>query len=138
MEERTSGSYRLIMSWRYPIKIRPADRLMSDFVKLRDKGLCQYNFKCFRGTPGTDCSHFQKRRHESIRFDPENLDLACRSCHSFVENHPEGQKTLEKWKLKQLGERRYNLLMIRKETYHKKDDVMTIKYIKILISELKV
>lgn len=122
------------MSW-YKTTIRPADRWMSKFVKLRDKGMCKYRFKCF-GDPGSDNSHFQKRRHESVRFDPENCDLACKACHNFVENHPEGQKTLEKWKLKQLGERRYNLLMIRKETYHKPDDFMAIKYIKVLIEEL--
>ncbi len=124
------------MSW-WKVKIRTADKWMSKFVKLRDRGLCQYNFKCFRGTPGSDNSHFQKRRHESVRFDPENCDLACRSCHLFVEEHPDGQRTLEKWKLKQLGERRYNLLMIRKQTAQKKDDYMAILYIKELINTLE-
>lgn len=74
------------MAWSFKIKRRPADVLFSKYIKQRDKGLCQYNFVCFRGTEGTDNSHFQKRRHESTRFDTKNCDLACRPCHNFVEN----------------------------------------------------
>lgn len=123
------------MHW-YKIRIRPPDREMTKFIKLRDKGLCAYNFKCFRGTPGTDNSHFQKRRHEGTRFDPLNCDLSCRSCHYFIENDPEGQKTLEAWKLKQLGEKEYNLLLFRARNYQKKDDVIAMLKIKELIRTL--
>lgn len=108
---------------------------MSQYVKARDKEVCQYRFKCF-GEPGTDCSHFQKRRKESVRFDPDNCDLACRKCHYFVENDPAGQKTLEEWKLKQLGEKQFNALLIRANTTGRKDNKLAILYIKQLIAEL--
>jgi 5-methylcytosine-specific restriction endonuclease McrA len=122
------------MSW-HKIRIRPADRLMSQYIKARDKGICQYRFKCF-GDQGTDNSHFQKRRKESVRFDPENCDLACRKCHYFVENHPDGQKTLEEFKRQQLGEKRYKMLLIRANQTGRKDDALAIIYIKQLIREL--
>lgn len=122
------------MTW-YKIKIRPADKEMSAYIKLRDKGVCQYKFKCF-GDEGIDNSHFQKRRKETVRFDPENCDLACRKCHYFVENDPEGQKTLERWKQEQLGTRRYNALLIRANMTGKKDDAWNRMVIKKLMKEL--
>lgn len=121
--------------WQAKTKIRPTDRLFSKYIKLRDKGLCQYNFKCFRGTPGIDASHFQKRRKETVRFDPNNVDLACRSCHLFVETS-EGKKALEAFKKNQLGEQGYNLLLIKANQTGKRDDFMTKLYIKQLMKDL--
>lgn len=121
----------------FKIKIRPNDKNFSKYIRARDKGICQYNFKCFKGTPGTDCSHFQKRRKESVRYDPLNCDLVCRSCHYFIENDPEGQKTLEEWKRKQLGDRAYNLLILRaNNTSIRRDDKLTAMYIKELMKDL--
>lgn len=117
----------------YKIKIRPNDRLFSKIIKKRDKGLCQYNFKCFKGSEGTDCSHFQKRRKESVRYDLSNADLACRKCHFFVENDPMGQRILEAFKLKQLGEREYKNLLVRANTIGKRDDYMT----KMILKEIE-
>lgn len=124
------------MNW-YKVKIRTNDKNFSKYIRERDKGLCQYNFKCYRGTPGTDCSHFQKRRKESVRHDPANCDLACRKCHFFIENDPLGQKTLEAWKEKQLGEKEYKALLIRANTYGKRDDFLTSLYIKELLKSLR-
>lgn len=123
------------MNW-YKVKIRPADRLMSQYVKKRDKNLCQYNFKCYRGTPGNQASHFQKRRKESVRFDSQNVDWVCAKCHFFVENDPKGQKVLEDWKLKQLGELKYKLLLVRANMYQKKDDKLQIIILKELLKNL--
>lgn len=83
-----------------------------------------------------DCSHFQKRGKETTRFDPENADAACKKCHNFIKNAPAGQNTLEEFKLKQLGEKRYNLLLIRANQTGRKDDKLAILYIKQLMKEL--
>lgn len=120
----------------YKIRIRAADRLFSKYIKLRDKGLCQYNFKCFKGTSGSDNSHFQKRRKESVRFDPNNCDLSCRQCHFFIENDPIGQRTLEEWKKKQLGETEYKKLILRANQYKRRDDLMDKIYVQALIKDL--
>lgn len=124
------------MTW-FKVKIRTNDKNFSKYIRTRDKGLCQYNFKCFRGTEGTDCSHFQKRRKESVRFDTQNCDWVCRRCHFFVENDPSGQRTLEEWKEKQLGEREYKLLLLRANSFGKRDDKLSAMYIKELMKELE-
>lgn len=121
------------MSNWFRIKIRPADKLMSEYIRKRDGGLCRYNFKCWAGTPGSQTSHFQKRGKETVRFDPSNCDWSCGKCHFFIENDPEGQKTLERWKLHQLGERDYNALLIRANQTGKKDDALAVIYIKELL-----
>lgn len=120
----------------FKVKIRSNDKKFSEYIRKRDRGMCQYNFKCFKGTPGIDCSHFQKRRKESVRYDPQNCDLVCRGCHFFVENHPEGQRVLEQWKIKQLGEKEYKLLLVRANTIGKRDDFLTKLYIKELMKTL--
>lgn len=132
-EERTTTNE--ILNMNYKITIRPSDRLMSKYVKLRDNGVCQYRFKCF-GEPGVDCSHFQKRGKETVRHDPLNVDLACRKCHWFVENDPVGQKTLEEWKLAQLGQVEYNKLILRANTTGKRDDVLAKLYVQELLKDL--
>lgn len=120
------------MSW-FKTTIRPADKLFSQIIRKRDKMLCQYNFRCFRGTEGSQTSHFQKRRKESVRFDLENADWCCAKCHYYVENDPAGQKTLEAWKRIQLGEKSYKMLLVRANSYGKKDDKMTMIILKQLM-----
>lgn len=121
--------------WQVKTTIRYTDRLFTQYIKLRDKGVCQYKFRCF-GEEGSDNSHFQGRRKESVRNDPENCDLACRKCHAFVHTS-EGAKVLEEWKRNQLGDRRYKMLLVRANTTGKRDDFTTTLYIKELMKELK-
>ncbi len=120
----------------FKVKIRTNDKNFSKYIRGRDKGLCQYNFRCYKGTEGTDNSHFQKRRKETVRYDPDNCDLACRRCHFFIENDPNGQRVLEEFKRRQLGEKRYNLLLLRANSTGKRDDFMTSLYIKELLKTL--
>lgn len=117
--------------WSSKTTIRPTDRLMTKYIKLRDKGFCKYNFKCFPGTKGSDVSHFQGRRKETVRFDPENCDLSCRPCHQFVHT-AEGVKVLEDWKQRQLG-RRFNSLLLRANSTGRRDDFLTKLYLKELL-----
>lgn len=119
------------MTWQQTkMKRRNTDILWTKYIKLRDKGICQYNFKCFRNE-GSDVSHFHGRRKESVRFDDENSDLACRVCHNFVHT-AEGARRLEEWKREQLGDRRFNLLLLRANLPEKRDDYLT----KLRIQEL--
>lgn len=122
----------------FKTKIRPADKLFSQVIRKRDKMLCQYNFRCLPGTTGDQTSHFQKRRKESVRFDLENGDWVCAKCHYFVENDQEGQRVLEGFKRRQLGEYRYKLLLIRAndDSRKHKDDKMNILILKELLKSL--
>lgn len=124
-------------------KITTPDKLFSRHIRDRDGWRCQYRFKCFgmddfRLNPGgLDNSHFQKRGKFSVRYDEENCDAACKKCHNFVETDPNGQRVLEEWKLAQLGEKRYNMLLIRANTTGKNDPFMAMLYVKALIKETR-
>lgn len=121
--------------WQAKTTIRPTDRLWTKYIKIRDKGLCQYRFfGC--DYEGHDVSHFQGRRKETVRFDDENCDLACRKCHNFVHT-AEGAKRLEAWKLKQLGEKRFKLLILRANLSGKRDDFMTKLYINQKLKDIQ-
>jgi len=127
----------------YKAKRNTNDIDFSRYIRTRDKWRCVYKFKCngnidFSDNPGgLHCSHFQKRRKWSVRYDELNCDSACIPCHYFVENHPEGQKTLEKFKKNQLGEAVYKKLIIRANTRGTKDEKLTKLYIKQLWNSLK-
>lgn len=131
------------MNWyKSKIKIIPADTQFSILIRTRDKWLCKYKFKCYGGVSYEDnkgyldCSHFQKRGKWSVRYDLENCDAACKKCHNFVENDPEGQKTLEAWKLKQLGPKRYKNLILRANMTGHRDDKLSLLYVKQLQRDL--
>lgn len=125
------------MGW-YKIKIRKSDRLFSEYIRRRD-GHCVYRFKCL-GQPidwkELQCSHWQKRRHEGTRFDPNNCDAVCAACHNYVENTVEGKRALDDFKLRQLGEKEHNLVILRRHTYKKRDDKLDELYCKELLKTL--
>ena len=126
--------------WQAKTKIRSTDRKFSEYIRRRDQ-TCVYKVRCFGQSVewkyDLDCSHFHSRRHEGTRVDPLNADAACRKCHDWVGRTVEGMRWLKEFKLKQLGEREYNLLEIRAATYHKRDDRMDMFYIKQLLDSLE-
>lgn len=108
-----------------------ADDKFSLYIRRRD-GRC-VNPECQRpGLPnaegypilGLDCSHLWSRKAESTRFDPKNCDSLCRGCHRYWGS--EGRPEYVEFKKKQLGEREYNLLLLRHNTYQKKDRIMAL------------
>ena len=125
------------MGWR-SIKLDKADIAFSLYIRLRD-GKCVYCGKL--GTPdkegrcikGLDTSHFWGRRRESVRYDPQNADTLCRYHHQYFGSNP-GEYA--EWKLAQLGQKEYDLLQMRAETYKKKDRKMSYLSIKALLQEL--
>ena|SRR3990167_5419587 len=126
------------MSW-FKVKIRQVDKLFSQVIRQRDKMLCVYRFKCPSGTFGSQVSHWQKRRKESVRCDLRNGDWVCGKCHYFVENDKDGQKTLDAFKLKQLGEKEYKSVLILANDGSKKykDDAINILILKKLLTPSK-
>jgi len=131
------------MGWYKKIKIRPADKEFSLFVRTRDNWRCTFGFKCNRNIDfqehpqGLSCCHFEKRRKETVRFDPLNADAGCAACHQYIDETPEGHKRHEEFKLNQLGEKQYNLLLFRANQTGHKDDFLTRIHIKQLMQELK-
>lgn len=122
------------MSW-HTIKRDKADDLFSKYVRLRDKK-CK---KCGKqgtgelGITDLDASHFHGRGKESTRFDLLNVDALCRSCHRWFGEH---KTEYEEWKQEQLGHTEYFLLLLRANTYKKKDrKLQAIIWAKLLKDE---
>lgn len=112
------------------IKLDKADSVFSKYIRLRDK-------KCLRcgsgvtfndkGLPVThQASHFFGRGKESTRFDEENVDTLCTGCHQ--EWGSADREAYRVFKIKQLGQRGFDLLTLRANTPGKKDRKMAHLY----------
>lgn len=107
------------------IKLDAADSWFSKYIRLRDS-------ECMRcGSPvqfnsGGDPishqnSHFQGRRKEATRFDPENCDTLCGGCHLYLTANP--YEHVE-WQVDRKGTNAVNAIIVRSNGYKKKDRKM--------------
>lgn len=112
------------------VKIDKADKVFSQFIRLRD-GKCVrcgsvvlFNDK---GLPVShQASHYFGRGKESTRFDEENVDCLCMGCHRiWGSDDKEGYRN---FKIKQLGQQGFDLLMLRANSYQKKDRKLAYIY----------
>lgn len=126
----TSASYKM------RIKIDQADALFSRYIRLRDK-------RCLRcGTPGEgadgiiglQASHYYGRARENTRFDPSNVDALCFGCHRVWGS--DDREAYRAFKLQQLGEDGFNMLIVRANTYKKKDRKMELIIARELLKTL--
>ncbi len=109
------------------MKLRPADRVFSQWIKKRDNYTCQRCGKYY-GTPaqGLDCAHYVSRRNEAVRFDPDNACALDFGCHSYFHQNP---KEHELFMIGWLGKEAFDLLQIRRRKVVKKDDkAVILKY----------
>ena len=112
------------------IKIDKADSVFSQYIRLRDKmcvrcrSLVRFND---RGLPIThQASHFFGRGKESTRFDEENVDTLDLGCHQYWGSVD--REAYRAFKIKQLGQKGFDLLMLRANTPGKKDRKMAYLY----------
>lgn len=112
------------MSGWYKIKIDPADQAFSKYVRTKAGWQCA---RCGRYATGQSlhAAHFHARRKESVRFDLENVDALCAGCHRYFTNHYTEHK---EWKLQQLGQDQYDLLMLRANTRGEKNRKLEAQY----------
>lgn len=100
------------------IKIDPADRAFSLYIRTRDGWCCQ---RCGNQyTPPTSalhCSHFQGRGKEGTRFEPDNCDALCYGCHRYFTAQPGEHYN---WQVKRKGQARVDSLILQSNTYKKK------------------
>lgn len=59
---------------------------------------------------------------ESVRFEPDNCDTLCFGCHKWWE--VEDREAYKAFKLKQLGQKRFDSLILQAASYRKKDRAM--------------
>lgn len=114
------------------IKIDPLDTLVSKYVRLRDKYICQ---RCYHPNNIVQCAHFHGRRKKSVRYDPENCTSLCWGCHSFLDGRP-----IEKIEFfrQLLGKKKFEQLNYRAMQTHPKPDKAAIKlYLEAQIKRLE-
>lgn len=101
------------------IRIDPADSAFSLYIRYRANWKCERCGAQFEvGSQGLHASHFWGRARESTRFDPVNVCAHCHGCHAYLTANPELHR---QWKLSQIGQKEYDLLMIRAHQTQKKD-----------------
>ena len=109
------------------VKLRPTDRLYTKYIRLRYNYTCQ-NPKCRRIYHRDDChnlgvSHFYGRGRENTRFDDDNcLPFCTLPCHYYLQG--EGRKEYDALMLERLGNAGCDLLMLRANTFKRRDDVI--------------
>jgi hypothetical protein len=123
------------MSWGM-IKIDSADRVFSKYIRLKAKKCanCGRRGTGEEGITGLQASHYYGRRKESVRFDEENVDVFCIGCHKRLGT--DYRNEYEDFKRKQLGEKGFDLLMLRANTPSKKDRKLAYMIYSKLLKEL--
>lgn len=111
------------------IKLDKADQMFSKYIRARDK-VCQ---RC-GSNKGLQASHYYGRGKESTRFDPHNVDCLCFGCHQYWGSTD--REAYRTFKLRQLGEKGFQVLTIRANTYQKKDRELAYLQAKALLEGL--
>ena len=125
----------------FRLKISKADRLFSLWIRHRDKYKCVRCGRQHNDDENTsDNSHYWQRSIRGTRFDPLNCDTLCKMpCHSGnkgwehekrikdnLKNKYDGEYT--EFKKNQLGERDFDLLLVRAHTPTKVDEKLMAIY----------
>lgn len=119
------------------IKLDPADIIFSLYIRTRAGWKCEYCQKDYSYKhQGLHCSHFWSRKKENTRFDEENCIALCRYHHQVL-GHGDGRDEYKEFMIKRLGQKGYDLLCIRSNTYFKKDRKMALIKSRFLLKELE-
>ena len=105
------------------LKINAADKWFSYYIRLKQKE-CQrcgsqveFNDK---GYPKSHtASHFYGRARENTRFEVDNVDVLDMACHRIWGS--DDREAYRAFKIKQLGQKRFDSLMLQANTYMRKD-----------------
>lgn len=125
----------------FQLRRSKADKLFSEFIRLRDGYSCQRCFKTFRGlSPYLHAAHFYGRRGKSTRFDPDNVISLCGTigfpggCHGYFADHPH---EFREFMFKRLGEQKFDALVFRAHTPVKIDEEALVIGLKMALEEMK-
>ncbi|HOR57730.1 MAG TPA: recombination protein NinG [bacterium] len=119
------------------IKIDKADKVFSQYIRLRDRKCvrCKSPVKIKNKLPVSHhASHYFGRGKENTRFDPENVDCLCFGCHRIWGS--DDREAYREFKINQLGEKRFNDLVLRSNFLVKKDRKLSYLIAKKLFDNL--
>ena len=122
------------------IKLRKSDRLFTQLQRFRFNYTCQ---KCGReyseheSLYNLGVSHYYGRSRENTRFDNDNVTLLCNlPCHHKWGGEERGNYT--EYMIERLGQRGFEELTKRANTYKKRNDAKTEEILKERIKLMEV
>jgi hypothetical protein len=123
LNKKTYSKKRMI----YGIKVwslTKADTEYSRWIREQKDYTCEMcGFKDIPPTRLIQCSHYIGRSHKAIRFDPQNTDVFCASCHYAMEDLK--QYDYREWKISRMGEEAHsNLLIKARNSFGEKDSIL--------------
>lgn len=106
------------------IKITPADKAFSEYIRTRDNWTCQRCGKQYDPLVPTDrmalhCSHFKGRGKEATRFEPLNADALCYGCHQYFTSHPDEHYH---WQVQRKGQDIIDRVILQSNGYKSKSE----------------
>jgi 5-methylcytosine-specific restriction endonuclease McrA len=122
------------------VKITPADKAFSDYIRTRDKWTCQRCGKVYDALVSTQrmalhCSHFKGRGKEATRFEPLNADALCYGCHRYFTAHPDEHYH---WQIPRKGQDTVDRIILASNGYKKKSErALEAKYWKGELKKLE-
>lgn len=121
----------------FRLKRSKADKLFSDYIRHRDEWTCR-RCKVYYQPPtaAIQNSHYFGRAGKSTRWDPENCDALCTKCH-FVWGS-EDREGYRDFKVKQLGQKRFDALYRRAKIPTKVDESLIVLWCKSELLKLGV
>lgn len=119
------------------IRVDPLDTLFSEFIRKRAMQRVHGCERCLAWKPtyiDLQCSHYHKRRKQSVRFDEDNCIGICFGCHQYFE---ENRDEYTEWMIDYLGEQTFDLLKARtRQVYPRPDKKLLTLYYQEKIKEL--
>ena len=112
------------------------DREFSIYIRKRDSEEFGGDyFRCIscgkiKSFAQADCGHYFSRRHMATRYDEDNCHAECKYCNRFDAEHLENYR---RNLIKKIGQKRFDLLSIRKQTKR----TITDEEFKILIKHFR-
>lgn len=124
------------MGW-HKIKIDAADKVFSQYIRLRDKACRRCGSPVSFNNNGLpvshQASHFQGRGKENTRFDEDNVDTLCAGCHQYLTANPAEHYL---WQVKIKGQEKVDEIILRSNVYMKKDRKLQKLYWEQRLKEL--
>ena len=88
------------------IKRTPLDIAFSDYIRTRDKWICQ---NC-GAKADIQCAHLHTRANKGIRVDPDNAVALCKPCHFYFTFRKEEWRA---WCSKHFGQEYMDRLLVK-------------------------
>lgn len=100
-----------------------ADNKFSHWIREQKDYTCE---KCGKyvepPTREIQCSHYIGRKHMATRFQPDNCDVFCATCHALWEDAK--QYEYRDWKINKLGKERHEeLINMARNSFGQKDAI---------------